>query len=140
MTAYIADTNLYVVASHDERFRDKFEQFIASHGPLLVSSITVAEVLIGVSDVVRHAAVTRAMTAGATILAPSADDWLTAGGTIARLGGELVTKGRSFWNDALLAAQCARLGAILVTNNTTDFRRLRRYVGVRAVPPFPSIS
>lgn len=76
------------MAAYDERFRQRFEEFIINHGPLLVSSVTVAEVLIGVPEVTRHVAVARAIT--------------------------------------------------LVTNNTTDFRRRRRYVGVRAVPPFPA--
>ena len=128
------------MAANDEVFRSWFEEFVVRQGPLLVSAIAISEVLIGVPDVARHSAVARAMTAGADVLAPTSDDWLTAGSAMARLGGEHVTKGRSFWNDALLAAQCARLGATLVTSNAADFRRLRRYIGVRAVPPFPTVS
>jgi predicted nucleic acid-binding protein len=139
-SAYVADTNLYVVAANDDAFRLRFEEFVRNHGPLLVSAVAVAEVLIGVSDVSDHAAVIRALGAGSEIVAPIAVDWIVAGGAIARLGGESITKGRSFWNDALLAAQCARLGATLVTNNAADFRRLRRHIGVRAVPPFPTAS
>jgi predicted nucleic acid-binding protein len=102
-----------------------------------VSAIAVAEVLIGVVDVARHAAVAQALSAGTEIVASTADDWITAGAALARLGGDGVRKGRSFWNDTLLAAQSARLGATLVTHNAADFRRLRRYVAVHAVPPFP---
>ncbi len=138
MPLYVADTNIYVTAANDAKFRIQFEAFIRDSGPLLVSSIAVAEVLIGVSDSSQHAAVVRAIGAGSEILAPTMGDWITAGSAIARLGGEAVTKGRSFWNDALLAAQCARLGATLVTQNAADFRRLGRYVAVRAVLPFPT--
>ena len=138
MPAYIADTNVYVEAANDDAFRVRFEQFVLSHGPLVVSVVAVAEVLIGVPDAARHAGVVRALGAGAEVVAPTADDWVVAGAALARLGGEGVTKGRSFWNDALLAAQCARLGAVLVTNNAADFRRLRRYIRVRAVAPFPA--
>ena len=70
-------------------------------------------------------------------VAPETDDWLEAGAALARLGGDAATKGRSFWNDALLAAQSARLGATLVTRNVADFRHLGRHIGVQAVAPFP---
>jgi predicted nucleic acid-binding protein len=56
---------------------------------------------------------------------------------VARLGGKAITKGRSFWTDALLAAQCARLGATLITRNVSDFRRLGRHLALRAIAPFP---
>jgi len=56
---------------------------------------------------------------------------------IVRLGGDAITKSRSFWNDALLAAQCARLGATLVTHNVAEFRRLGRHLAVQVATPFP---
>jgi predicted nucleic acid-binding protein len=139
MPVYVADTNIYIVAANDATFGARFETFIRDHGPLLVSAIVVAEVLIGVASHTRHAAVVEAIGAGTEIMEPTADDWITAGTALARLGGDRVTKGRSFWNDALLAAQCARLGATLVTQNAADFRRLHRYVAVHAVPPFPAV-
>jgi len=134
----MADTNVYVGATNDPGFRSRFEAFVSAHGPLLVSAVVVAEVLIGVPNAVHQASATHAVAAGSRILAPVDEDWLVAGAALARLGGDAVTKGRSFWNDALLGAQCARLGATLVTHNAADFRRLRRWIGVRAVPPFPS--
>ena len=139
MPVYLADTNVYVMAANDAAFGARFETFIRGHGPLLVSAIAVAEVLIGVASHTRHAAVVEAIGAGTEIMEPTADDWITAGTALARLGGDRVTKGRSVWNDALLAAQCARLGATLVTQNAADFRRLHRYVAVHAVPPFPAV-
>ncbi len=137
MPSYIADTNIYVTAVNDPAFRSQFEAFLRDHGPLAVSAVAVAEVLIGIPDVRRHAPAVRALAAGTTIIAPEREDWIAAGSALARLGGEAVTKGRSFWNDALLAAQCARLGATLVTHNMADFRRLGRHLDVRAVAPFP---
>lgn len=134
---YIADTNVYVTAANDARTRERFEEFLESHGPLLVSAVVVAEVLIGVADTARHAAVIRALSAGAAVAAPTSDDWMRAAWSVAKLGGGTVTRNRSFWNDALLAAQCARLGVTLVTHNGSDFRRLARHLGVRAVAPFP---
>jgi predicted nucleic acid-binding protein len=134
---FVADTNLYVGAANDPEFRARFEVFIREHGPLLVSAVVMAEVLIGIPDTARHPAATVALAAGGIPAAPTEEDWVAAAGTVARLGGESVTKRRSFWNDALLAAQCARLGATLLTQNVSDFRRLGRHLALRATAPFP---
>ena len=134
---YIADTNVYVMAANDAAFRAELEEFIRDRGPLLVSAIVVAEILIGIPDVSQHRLATRALGAGAEILAPDPDDWTRAGTAIAQLGGEAITKSRSFWNDTLLAAQCSRLEITLITHNAADFRRLGRYLAVRTVSPFP---
>ncbi|MBI4421220.1 MAG: PIN domain-containing protein [Gemmatimonadetes bacterium] len=137
---YVADTNVYVTAANDPEFREQFEAFLREQGPIAVSSVVVAEVVIGMADPTRHEDAVRAMTAGATLAAPTADDWVEAGSALARLGGDAVTKTHSFWNDALLAAQCARLGATLITRNRSDFKRLARHLPVRTVPPFPSTA
>lgn len=134
---YAADTNIYVRAANEPSFRERFEAFVHQDGPLVVSAITIAEVLIGVADPSRHNAVIRALSAGTIPLAPHADDWTAAGVAVGRLGGEAITKSRSSWNDALLAAQCARLQVTLVTSNLKDFRRLGRHVPVEVVEPFP---
>ncbi len=135
---FVADTNLYVGAANDPELRRRFEAFIEDHGPLLVSSVVLAEVLIGIPDMARHSAAAAALAAGMMPLAPADEDWRAAAGTVARLGAEAVTKTRSFWNDALLAAQCSRLGATLVTHNLADFRRLGRHLPLRVVAPFPA--
>jgi predicted nucleic acid-binding protein len=134
---FVADTNLYVGAANDPEFRARFGVFIREHGPLLVSAVVIAEVLIGIPDASRHPAATAALAAGSIPAAPTVEDWAAAAGTVARLGGEAITKSRSFWNDALLAAQCARLGATLVTQNVSEFRRLGRHLALRASAPFP---
>lgn len=95
------------------------------------------EVLFGITDRERHRAVVRALVAGTELLAPDPSDWIAAASAIAALGGDTVTKVRSFWNDALLAAQCARLGLTVVTRNGAGFRRLGRRLAVRTVAPFP---
>ena len=134
---YAADTNVYVRAANEPSFRERFEAFVHRQGPLVVSAIVIAEVLIGVADVRRHNAVIRALSAGTRLLAPHSDDWIAAGVAVGRLGGEAITKSRSFWNDALLAAQCARLQVTLVTFNRKGFRRLGRHVPVEVLEPFP---
>jgi predicted nucleic acid-binding protein len=137
---YLADTNIYVLAANDADFRQRFETFVRDQGPLEVSTVVVSEILIGIADPEHHAAVVRALTAGTELLAPAASDWLGAGTAIARLGGAAVTKSRSFWNDALLAAQCARLDAVVVTSNAADFQRLGRFISVRTAAPFPPVG
>lgn len=137
---YFADTNIYVLAANDADFRQRFETFVRDQGPLHVSTVVVSEILIGIANPGHHAAAVRALSAGAELLAPAAADWLEAGTAIARLGGGAVTKGRSFWNDALLAAQCARLDAVIVTSNAVDFRRLGRFIPVRTAAPFPPVG
>ena len=135
---YVADTNVYVTAANNPDFRERLETFLRQQGPVPVSAVVVAEVLLGIADPRRHADAVKAMTAGAVLAAPTPDDWAGAASALANLRGDAVTKTRSFWNDALLAAQCARLGATLITHNRSDFKRLARQIPVRAVLPFPS--
>jgi predicted nucleic acid-binding protein len=136
---YFADTNIYVLAANDAAFRHRFETFVRDQGPLDVSTVIVSELLIGITDPGQHAIVVRALTAGAELLAPAASDCLGAGSAITSLGGAAVTKSRSFWNDALVAAQCARLDAVVVTSNAADFQRLGRFIPVRSAAPFPPV-
>ena len=91
------------------------------------SSVVLAEVVIGIANAASREGAVHAVSAGTVVVAPSADDWTRAGMAVAQLGGEAVTKSRSFWNDAILAAQCARLGVTLLTHNAKDFQRLGRH-------------
>jgi predicted nucleic acid-binding protein len=134
---YVADTNVYLTAAVDPAFRERLSAFVREHGPLRVSAVVAAETLIGVPDPRERDEAVQGLEAGAQIMAPDVDDWVRAAGAVAQLGGEAATKSRSFWNDALLAAQCARLGATLLTHNVADFQRLGRYLPVQAVAPFP---
>lgn len=137
MPSYLADTNVYIGAANDPAARRAFAAFAARHGPLAVSALVVAEVLLGIPGPARHPAAVRLVTVGRPPLAPSRADWLAAAGAVVALGGDAVTKARSFWNDALLAAQCARLGLTLVTHNAADFARLGRHLPVQTAAPFP---
>lgn len=134
---YAADTNVYVRAANEPSFRSRLEGLVQRDGPLVVSSVVIAEVLIGVTEVGRHDAAIRALSAGTTPLAPHPADWIAAALAVARLGGDTITKSRSFWNDALLAAQCSRLQVTLITSNMKDFRRLGRHLPVELLKPFP---
>ena len=83
---YLADTNVYVGAANEPAFRQRFEAFIRDHGPLVVSAVVVAEVLVGIADAARHPAAVRALTAGAVPLAPTPEDWIAAAAIVTHLG------------------------------------------------------
>lgn len=135
---YVVDTNVYIRSTNDPEFAARFETFQRSTDPLFVSTVVLAEILLGTAHADVHDEIVRTLTVGTAPLAPTGGDWLSAASAIARLGEELVTKSRSFWNDAILAAQCERLGMTLVTENAQDFRRLRRFLKVEVIAPFPA--
>lgn len=134
---YIADTNIYVMAANDPLFADRFRAFRVGTDPLTVSTVVLAELALGLPRPDMRDRMVSALTAAAPAITPTGDDWLHAASALAALGGELVTKSRSFWNDAILAAQCERLGCTLITRNAADFRRLSRYIRASVAAPFP---
>jgi predicted nucleic acid-binding protein len=134
---YLADTNIYVNAANDPAFAGEFAAFRADTDLLPVSTIVLAELALGYQQRDAQERMLQSLTAASPPLTPTGDDWLRAAFALAQLGGELVTKSRSFWNDAILAAQCERLGVTLITRNTSDFRRLARILRTDVVSPFP---
>lgn len=83
MPPYCADTTVYISATNDPAFRKRFEAFVRAQGPLRVSSMTVAEVLIGIADHSRRSEAVQAITAGGGSEPPEAEDWVRAGGVVA---------------------------------------------------------
>jgi predicted nucleic acid-binding protein len=134
---YLADTNIYVGAANDPAFADQFAAFRSTTDLLPVSTVVLAELALGYPQREMQERMMQALTTGSPALTPTGSDWLRAAQALAQLGGELVTKSRSFWNDAILAAQCERLEVALITRNATDFRRLSRILRTKVVSPFP---
>lgn len=133
----IFDTNVYIDAADQAERGARMASFIErSKERVLVSSVVVAELLAGLisdssrdtmlRDVYGHAR-------PSVLLTPAHSDWEEAGDAMRWLGGDAVTTRRSFWNDLLIAASCARVGATLVTSNTDDFTRIKRAIPVRTV-------
>lgn len=126
-------TNVYLDASTDAALAGRVADFIESSGDQVgLSSVVLGELLIRVRPPDR-ARLLRWVTDGieeTSMLTPTHADWLVAGDALRQLGGDAATKGRSFWNDLLIAASCARAGATLVTRNVDDFRRIRRALPV----------
>lgn len=44
---------------------------------------------------------------------------------------------KSLINDCLVAASCREAGAILVTDNVSDFAAIRRYIRLEYMSPWP---
>ena len=133
----VIDTNVYLDAIADRALADRVAQFIESTGDEVgLSSVVLGELLIGAQP--RDCARLMRYVAGgieeSARLTPTHADWITAGTALQQLGGDAATKGRSFWNDLLIAASCGRLGVTLLTRNTDDFRRIQRVVSVSVQP------
>lgn len=131
----ILDTNVYVDAAGDEAVERRVQQVIEeSRTEVAVSSVVVAELLIGRGGQRERAALVQNVVGAVThIVTPSHDDWVFAGNAVRLLDGEAVTTRRSFWNDLLIATSCARAGATLVTSNKSDFARIRRAIPVQTI-------
>ena len=128
----LLDTNVYIDAGRDRDVGRAVAELVAASGDVVgLSSVVVAELLIGAGSRAerdRVLAATVDVTPPDAVITPTHSDWRTAGDALASLGGGAATKGRSFWNDLLLATSCARVGATLVTRNADDFRRIQRVI------------
>lgn len=133
----VLDTNVYVDMFADRELSRRVASRAAEMGEtLLVSSVVAAELMAGAVTERDRRVVDRLVTEAATphrLLVPSHEDWVRAGRALVDLGGDAVTTRRSFWNDLLIAASCARVGALLMTRNADDFVRIRRTIPVDLV-------
>jgi predicted nucleic acid-binding protein len=112
----VFDTNVYIDAMHDvHRGRVLAEIIANSQDTVAVSSIVVAELLVGLTTPTRRgdllAAIVGTVPVPERLLTPLHDDW----------------------NDLLIAANCARTGTTLLTSNHDDFRRIRRVIPVETL-------
>lgn len=65
------------------------------------------------------------------LVTPGASDWQKAGKVIAKLGNKYGFEDRflsKVTNDVLIALSARRIGAVLVTNNTKDFLKVKEFV------------
>lgn len=134
----VLDTNVYLDAGRDGALAERVAAFVATQRDLLgLSSVVVAELMTGATDPQERRlllAATVDVVRAEHVLTPTHADWRSAGDALRTLGGDEATKGRSFWNDLLIAASCARVGATLITRNVADFRRIRRVIPVATEP------
>lgn len=133
----VLDTDVYLDVARDVALAERVAVFVDGRPETVgLSSVVLAELLVGVTSPAERrrwlAAVAGVADGG--LLTPTHADWMSAGDALNRLGGGAATKGRSFWNDLLIAASCARAGATLITRNADDFRRIGRVIPVAVVP------
>ena len=130
------DTNVYVDIESDDKFESAGRAFVARNA-VMVSSVVVAELLLAVESASRSRLLLnlRRQIDIAGALTPNAEDWETAALAWTRMAPR-ISQRRSFWNDLMLAASCARTGTTLITSNASDFARIAKYIPVRYVQPW----
>lgn len=146
MDLFVLDTNVYVEALRNRDILLELKEFLTRAGMRVrLDGVVAAELFAGAVSVAHADAVKDLVTPyrlrGWTI-APSFAACVEAGRVLAairsaRSGGRQVLP-PSLLRDALIAASCREVGAVLVTNNTSDFRRIQRHLrGFRFLAPWP---
>ena len=78
----------------------------------------------------------------ARLVTPSHMSWEQSGKALARMartdGLELKRIPKSLVNDVMLAASCREAGVTLITENSGDFTRIRRFIRFQFVEPWPA--
>jgi len=146
---FVLDTNCFIAVSRNDADAAKFEAFVHMAAPgLYVSTVVAAELRAGTirpGDVRKlERAVLKPYYKRGRIINPSAAAWDALGKTLAWLvrneGVDLRTIRRSFIFDVLLAYSCRELGAVLISGNEQDLKRIRQVFSFEFVAPYPNIA
>ena len=146
MTRYTLDSNLYIEAARDAAQAEELEVFSSAFLPFLyLHAVVVQELLAGATSPEWQREIQRGIVRPFErrdrLLVPSYRSWRRSGEIVFELvqNNELTAGGvgRSFMNDALLAASCRDTGVVLITRNLADFRRIARVEPVRFQKPWP---
>ena len=146
MKRYVLDTNLFVHASHDRSKADELSAFSSAFLPHIhLHAVVVEELLAGATSARWRREIERGLVAPferrGRVVTPSYRSWKRSGEIVS----ELITRkklspagvGRSFLNDALLAASCREEGLVLISENERDFDLITSVEPTRVVPPWP---
>lgn len=143
---YVLDTHLFIDGFRDTATNEALQQFHRLFAPFEYLSVVVAQELrSGTRSAQDRRALERHVLdvferAGRTIV-PSAAAWQQSGDVFSEIaredGLEIARVSKSFANDILLAISCRDAGCVLVTGNTRDFRRIRRFVSFEFAAPWP---
>lgn len=140
------DTNLYVRAFRSQDGAKELERYFAEFTPnTYLSSIVLHELLVGASTTSKARQIREdllgPLARAGRVITPSHSAWDQAGSAIATMARhetrELRSVPKSLVNDFLLAASCRESGATLVTDNTADFKLIRKYLRHDHVAPWP---
>jgi predicted nucleic acid-binding protein len=142
---YVLDTNCFIDAARDPVAGAAFETFCAQASPALyLSAVVAAELRAGAGR--SRSRLERVVLAPyvrrGRVIAPSARSWEALGDTLATLSARhglvLADVPPSFVFDILIAHSCREAGAILVSANTRDVRRIARVFSFEFVAPYPT--
>lgn len=147
MSRFVLDTHLYIEAIRSKDDAKQLKAFVSEALPFIhLHAVVVQELLAGASSDVAvqeiEDSLVRPFEKRDRLIVPSWRSWRRAGEVIAELvrtkrlspGGY----GRSFQNDALIAATLREEGVILITRNAGDYRILREVEPFRFVEPWPA--
>lgn len=146
MKKYVLDTNLYVNAFRSEEGARELERYFTAFTPnTYLSSVVFHELLVGATSPSKVRQIREdllgPLTRAGRVITPSHSGWEQAGSSIAAMARkesrELRSVPKSLVNDFLLAASCRESGATLVTDNTADFKLIRKYLTHEYVEPWP---
>ncbi len=144
---YILDAHLFIDASRDPGANEALQRFHYGFAPFAyLSDVVAQELRAGVRgptelDVLERRIFSLFERTG-RVIAPSGLAWHRSGDVLAAMrqkeGLQLASVPKAFVNDILLALSCREAGCVLVTDNDSDFRRIRRYVQFDFVRPWPN--
>lgn len=146
MKKYALDTNVYIRAIREAAAAAELQSFYSTFAPATyLSSVVLHELLVGATSVAKsreiRELVAEPFRRARRVFTPSADAWETAADAIAAMARrekrELKSLPKSLVNDYLIAASCRESGLVLVTHNSADLEKIRRYIKVRFTAPWP---
>ncbi len=149
MRKYVLDANCYIDASRGSQDLARLTEFSNWAAPgLFVSTVVVSELRAGVTSSRDRKKLEQEVLGPFVrrrrVVTPSSAAWDALGLTLATLrekeGLQLAQVRRSFAFDILLAYSCRELGAILVTGNIRDMKRVEQVFAFQYVTPYPERS
>ena len=143
------DTNCFIEASRNETAADTLAEFSARAAPFLyLSSVVAAELTAGTASREDRQTVEETVLGPyqrrGRVLTPSRASWDMLGKTLSALVWaermELKRMPRSFMLDVLIAHSCREHGAVLISTNARDLKRIKRIFTFEWTAPFPTLT
>lgn len=143
---YVLDTQLFINAFRDPAANASLQEFHRARAPFEYLSVVVAQELrAGIQrlpdrrKLERHVLGIYARLG--RVVTPSPAAWHRSGDVLSAMardeGLDLARVSKAFGNDVLIALSCREAGCVLVTANTRDFSRIRRFASFDFVAPWP---
>jgi predicted nucleic acid-binding protein len=145
---YVLDTNCFIAAERSAAAATALASFSVRAAPFLyLSSVVAAELVAGTPNRKARRILEEEVFAPyrrrSRVFGPSSTGWEVLGRTLSDLvwtdGLELQRMPRSFMLDILIAHSCRENGAVLISSNARDLRRLSRIFAFEWALPFPEL-